>query len=62
MTSRTYIAINLKSFSALVRCEGLAQLTTNFVVSDQSRPGKTTCLVVSPALKVRGVPGRLRLF
>ncbi len=61
---RSYIAIDLKSFFASVECveRGLNPLTTNLVVADESRTDKTICLAVTPALKVRGVPGRPRLF
>ena len=64
MPSRTYIAIDLKSFYASVECADrqLDPLTTNLVVADQSRTDKTICLAVSPALKACGIPGRPRLF
>ena len=64
MTSRTYIAIDLKSFYASVECvdRQLDPLTTNLVVADRSRTDKTICLAVSPALKGCGIPGRPRLF
>ena len=64
MTSRTYIAIDLKSFYASVECveRGLDPLTTNLVVADVSRTEKTICLAVTPSLKAKGVPGRPRLF
>ena len=62
--TRTYIAIDLKSFYASVECieRGLNPMTTNLVVADASRTEKTICLAVSPALKSFGVPGRPRLF
>ena len=62
--SRTYIAIDLKSFYASVECaeRGLDALTTNLVVADESRTDKTICLAVSPSLKSYGIPGRGRLF
>lgn len=62
--SRTYVAIDLKSFYASVECieRGLDPLTTNLVVADSSRTQKTICLAVTPALKARGVQGRPRLF
>ncbi|MBT1176040.1 type VI secretion protein ImpB [Bifidobacterium callimiconis] len=62
--SRTYIAIDLKSFYASVECvaRGLDPLTTNLVVADVSRTEKTICLAVSPSLKAYGLPGRARLF
>lgn len=62
--SRTYIAIDLKSFYASVECNerGLDPLTTNLVVANASRTEKTICLAVTPALKAYGIPGRPRLF
>ena len=64
MKSRTYLAIDLKSFYASVECvdRGLNPLTTNLVVADESRTEKTICLAVSPSLKAYGIPGRARLF
>ena len=62
--SRSYIAIDLKSFYASVECmqRGRNPMTTNLVVADQSRTEKTICLAVSPSLKAYGIPGRARLF
>ena len=62
--SRTYAAIDLKSFFASVECilRGLDPLTTKLVVADESRTEKTICLAVTPALKAYGIPGRARLF
>ena len=62
--SRTYMAIDLKSFYASVECveRGLNPLTTNLVVADESRTAKTICLAVSPSLKSCGISGRARLF
>lgn len=62
--SRTYIAIDLKSFYASVECvdRGLDPLGVNLVVADKSRTDKTICLAVSPALKAYGISGRARLF
>lgn len=62
--SRTYVAIDLKSFYASVECieRGLDPMTTNLVVADASRTQKTICLAVSPSLKAYGIPGRPRLF
>ena len=64
MQEGTYIAIDLKSFYASVECmeRGLDPMTTNLVVADRSRTGKTICLAVSPSLKAYGIPGRPRLF
>lgn len=62
--TRSYLAIDLKSFYASVECmdRGLDPLTTNLVVADSSRTEKTICLAVSPSLKAYGIPGRARLF
>ena len=62
--SRTYIAIDLKSFFASVECveRKLDPLTTNLLVADASRTEKTICLAVTPSLKAFGIPGRPRLF
>lgn len=62
--SRTYLAIDLKSFYASVECieRKLDPLTTNIVIADSSRTEKTICLAVSPSLKAYGIPGRPRLF
>jgi Nucleotidyltransferase/DNA polymerase involved in DNA repair len=64
MSSRTYAAIDLKSFFASVECilRGLDPLTAKLVVADESRTEKTICLAVTPALKAYGIPGRARLF
>ena len=64
MNSRTYLAIDLKSFYASVECvaRGLDALTTNLVVADPTRTDKTICLAVTPSLKSYGIPGRARLF
>ncbi len=62
--SRTYIAIDLKSFYASVECvmRGLDPLKNNLVVADSSRTEKTICLAVTPPLKSLGISGRARLF
>ncbi|MBR1393068.1 MAG: DNA methylase [Ruminococcus sp.] len=62
--TRTYVAIDLKSFYASVECadRGLDPLDTNLVVADESRTDKTICLAVSPSLKAYGISGRARLF
>lgn len=64
MNSKTYIAIDLKSFYASVECRerNLDPLTTNLVVADKSRTSKTICLAVTPSLKAYGLSGRSRLF
>lgn len=62
--SKTYIAIDLKSFYASVECRERNRdpLTTNLVVADPSRTEKTICLAISPSLKKYGLSGRARLF
>ncbi len=62
--SRTYIAIDLKSFYASAECVamGLDPLDTHLVVADASRTEKTICLAVTPSLKSYGIGGRARLF
>ena len=62
--TRTFLAIDLKSFYASVECveRGLNPLTANLVVADESRTDKTICLAVSPSLKALGIGGRPRLF
>lgn len=64
MSSKQYIAIDLKSFYASVECveRNLDPLDTCLVVADPSRTEKTICLAVSPALKKYGTGGRPRLF
>lgn len=62
--TRTYIAIDLKSYYASVEAADRKYdpLTTNLVVADESRTEKTICLAVSPSLKALGISGRARLF
>ena len=62
--TRTYIAIDLKSFYASVECVARERdaLDTFLAVADESRTDKTICLAVSPALKSFGISGRARLF
>ena len=62
--TRTYIAIDMKSFYASVECvaRGIDPLKANLLVADSSRSDQTICLAVSPALKAIGVPSRPRLF
>lgn len=63
-TSRTYIAIDMKSYYASVECvyRDLDPLKANLLVADESRSDQTICLAVSPSLKAKGVPSRPRLF
>ena len=62
--SKTYIAIDLKSYYASVECvdRGLDPLTTNLVVADVSRTEKTICLAASPSIKSYGIGSRDRLY
>lgn len=64
MKTRSYAAIDLKSFYASVECQerDLDPMTTNLVVADAARTEKTICLAVSPSLKAYGISGRARLF
>ena len=64
MLEKTYLCIDLKSFSASVECveRGLDPLRTNLVVADSSKTEKTICLAVTPSLKSHGISGRARLF
>jgi len=61
---RQYTCADLKSYYSSVECVdcGLAPLTTNLVVADETRTDGTICLAVSPSLKAYGISGRARLF
>lgn len=61
---RRIICIDLKSFYASVECAdlGLDPFKTPLVVADKSRGDGSICLAVSPYLRNKGVPGRLRIF
>lgn len=61
---RKIMCIDLKSFYASVECAdlGLDPFKTPLVVADKDRGGGSICLAVSPYLKSKGVPGRLRIF
>ena len=63
-TYRDIVCIDLKSFYASVECalRGLDPFETPLIVADESRGGGSIVLAVSPYLKKRGIPGRLRLF
>lgn len=58
------LCIDLKSFYASVECiyRNKNPFTYDLVVADTSRGQGSIILAVSPALKAKGVPGRLRLF
>ena len=60
---RNILVIDLKSFFASVECAdmGLDPFKTPLVVADRSRGDGTICLAVSPYLRNKGVPGRLRV-
>jgi len=61
---RHIICIDLKSFYASVECAdmGLDPFKTPLVVADKSRGGGSICLAVSPFLRNKGIPGRLRIY
>lgn len=61
---RSIMCIDLKSFYASVECadKGLDPFKTPLVVADKERGGGSICLAVSPYLRNKGVPGRLRIF
>lgn len=61
---RNILVIDLKSFYASVECAdaGLDPFKTPLVVADIARGKGTICLAVSPYLRAKGVPGRLRVF
>lgn len=58
------LCIDLKSFYASVECalRGLDPYETPLVVADKARGGGSIVLAVTPYLKKRGVPSRLRIF
>lgn len=60
----TILCIDLKSFYASVECvyRNENPFTYDLVVADTSRGKGSIVLAVSPSLKNKGVPGRLRLF
>ena len=58
------MCIDLKSFYASVECAdlGLDPFKAPLVVADRSRGGGSIILAVSPYLRAKGIPGRLRIF
>lgn len=62
--NRTILAIDLKSFFASVECvlANLDPFKTPLVVADKSRGDSSIVLAVTPYLKNKGVPSRLRVF
>lgn len=62
--NRNIICIDLKSFFASVECvlRGVDMFTTPLVVADESRGKGSIVLAVTPYLKSKGIPSRLRLF
>ena len=60
---RAIAAIDLKAFYSFVECvdRGVDPWTTPLVVADKERGKNTIVLSVSPFLKSRGVPSRLRI-
>ena len=63
MPNKTIAVIDLKAFYSFVECvdRGLDAWTTPLVVADKERGKNTIVLSVSPFLKARGVPSRLRI-
>ena len=63
MPNKTIAVIDLKAFYSFVECvdRGLDAWTTPLVVADKERGKNTIVLSVSPYLKARGVPSRLRI-
>lgn len=63
MSKRVIAVIDLKAFYASVECidRGLNPFTTPLVVADTERGEHTIVLSVSPFLKNKGIPSRLRL-
>ena len=62
-TKRSIAVIDLKAFYSFVECvdRGLDAWTTPLVVADKERGKNTIVLSVSPFLKSKGVPSRLRI-
>ena len=60
---RSIAVIDLKAFYSFVECidRGLDPWTTPLVVADKERGKNTIVLSVSPYLKERGIPSRLRI-
>ena len=60
---RTIAVIDLKAFYSYVECvdRGLDPWSTPLVVADKERGKNTIVLSVTPYLKKRGVPSRLRI-
>lgn len=63
MSNKTIAVIDLKAFYSFVECvdRGLDAWTTPLVVADKERGKNTIVLSVSPYLKSKGVPSRLRI-
>ena len=63
MEKRSIAVIDLKAFYSYVECveRGLDPWTTPLVVADKDRGKNTIVLSVSPFLKSKGVPSRLRI-
>ena len=60
---KTIAVIDLKAFYSFVECvdRGLDAWKTPLVVADKDRGKNTIVLSVSPYLKSKGVPSRLRI-
>lgn len=64
MDDHTFLCIDLKSFYASVECvdRGLNPFQIPLVVADKTRGPGSIVLAVSPCLRKRGVPSRLRIY
>lgn len=62
--NKNILCIDLKSFYASVECvlRGLDPYKTPLVVADKSRGDAAIVLAVTPYLKAKGIPSRLRVF
>ncbi|MDY4849251.1 MAG: damage repair protein [Bacilli bacterium] len=63
MENRNIAVIDLKAFYSFVECidRGLDPFNTPLVVADKERGKNTIVLSVSPFLKAKGIPSRLRI-
>ena len=63
-SSPVVAVLDLKSFYAVVECveRGLDPFKTPLIVADPERGQGTIVLAVSPYLRQKGIPSRLRVF
>ena len=64
MEQRYFLCIDLKSFYASVECvdRGLNPFSIPLVVADKERGSGSIVLAVSPYLRNKGIPSRLRVY